>query len=308
MYLKDAEKVQIMPQMKQTFKNAFTLQIGKNEIIKMKNTGVITDRDLKIVQFLFNHRFATANQVYEFLGEDKNKPNIKMRLEKLINYRVLNKFTLSEFPMDEVPEDSYQIYCLDLGGLFLMASYTKEDTSDWFTTINMKGSEVIDKIITTVDIYLRMRDTLGDNLIAFKVEPIYTVNKKNIVPTFEIVIKDNAGAYKYFICEVVKNYDFPVYLREKALKYESLLTTNSWKKYFYDVTVAPPLLVFAEDDRLALDSAIAFSEMTEIESFRLSTEDRVKKTLYELGAFLKYDPQTKSLKEIKALTFNVKGE
>lgn len=312
-YLKNTEKVTIQPGLKQTFFNAFTLQIGNKELVKMRNADKIKDRDLLIAEFLFRYRFATLEQIYAYLGEDINKPNVKGRLEKLIKYRVVNKFTLSEFPLDDFPEDAYTVYCLDLGGQFLLKNYTNLDASNWFTSNNMKGSEIVDKTITVTDIYLRMRDTLGDYLVSFKADPEYFVNKKVFVPSVEIIMVDPSrtndpkkpNGYKYFICEVFKEYDYPMTMREKAYKYEGLFMTNSWKKYFYDAPSAPPLLIFAEDDRLALDSAIAISEMTDIKAFRVSTIDRMQKPLYELGAFLKYVPEEKGLREVKATNFKV---
>lgn len=304
-YIKESERVSIMPGLKQTFRNEFTLQIGNKELIKMRNNGVITDRDLEIAKFLFRYRFATSAQVYEYLGEDVAKPNIKIRLEKLIKYRIINKFTLSEFPMDEIPEDAFQVFCLDLGGKFLLKDFTTEDTSNWFTSHNMKGSEMIDRTLSVTSIYLRMRDTLGDRLVSFKTDPEYFVNKKVFIPSIEMIMKDpiSQSGFKYFVCEVFKQYDFPMRMRDRAIVYEGLFMTNSWKKYFYDTESPPILLVFAEDDRLALDSAKAISEMTDITAFRLSTEERVKRPLHELGAFLKYIPEKKGLKEIITKTF-----
>lgn len=63
MFLKNANQA-IPAGYKQTFQNKFTSSISKNEVIKMKNEGKLTDRDLEIAKFLFKFRFATVEQIY----------------------------------------------------------------------------------------------------------------------------------------------------------------------------------------------------------------------------------------------------
>ena len=71
MYLREQEGYITIPaDLKQTFENKFSINVGKNEIIKMKNNNVITDRDVAITKFLFQFRFATVDQIYRFLGEN----------------------------------------------------------------------------------------------------------------------------------------------------------------------------------------------------------------------------------------------
>lgn len=305
MYLTEEAVDKIPLDLKQTFQNEFTLQIGKHEIIKMRNNDVITDRDMKIIKFLFNFKFATISQIYELLGENQEKPTIKNRLDKLVSYRLLNKFALSESKMDSIPEDALQIYCLDLGSKYLLANYSNEDMTDWFTTVNMKSSEVIFKSIVAVNIYVQMKRAMGENLISFKVDPVYGMNKQNVSPSFEMILKIG-GLYKYFIGEVVRDFDYPIYFREKTMKFQEFLSTNAWKKHFPDAETPPVFLLFAESDALAVDVAKMIADMTEIQAFRLSTDERIKRPLHELGAFLKYVPEKKGLQEVKATTF--KGE
>jgi hypothetical protein len=303
MYLKEQDRPIVIPaDLKQTFENKFTLNVGKNEIIKMRNNNVITDRDVQITKFLFQFKFATADQIYKFLGEDKSKVNIKNRLDKLVKYRVLNKFMLSEFEEEEIAPDALQIYCLDLGGRYLLSHYSNEDTSDWYSTVNMKSSEIISKNILATEIYLRIKETCPEKLVYFNVEPEFRVGKKNVIPSFEMAMKIN-GQNRYFIGEIVREFDFPVYIREKVFKLESLLTTNAWKKYYYDSEQPPILFIFADSDYSALEAGRLITETSEIKHFRLSTDERIQRVLYETGAFLRYLPEQDVLQEIKAVTF-----
>lgn len=303
MYIKNAEGYITIPaDLKQTFENKFNLNIGKNEIIKMKNNNVITDRDITIAKFLFQFKFATVDQIYRMLGENKTKVNIKNRLDKLVKYRVLNKFMLSNFEDDRVASDAFEIFCLDLGGRYLLSNYSNEDTTDWYSTINMKASEIISRNIFITEFYLRLMETCPDKLSYFNIEPDFRVGKKNVVPSFEMCL-NIGGQNKYYIGEVVREYDFPIYLREKAMKLESLVCTNAWKKYYYDSKNPPILFAFADSDLTALETAKLISETSEIKSFRLSTDERIKLPLYETGAFLRYLPEQEVLQEIKAVTF-----
>lgn len=303
MYLKDEGHPVVIPaDLKQTFENKFNLNIGKNEIIKMKNNNVITDRDIQIAKFLFQFKFATADQIYKLLGEDKTKVNLKNRLDKLVKYRVLNKFMLSDFEEDEVALDAYQIYCLDLGGRYLLSHYSNEDTTDWYSTVNMKTSEIISKNLLATEIFLRVRETVKGKLLYFNIEPEFRVGKKNVIPSFEMAMNVN-GQNKYFIGECVREYDFPVTMRDKVFKLESLVTTNAWKKYYYDADQPPILFIFADSDMTALESGKLISETSEIKNFRLSTDERIQRVLYETGAFLRYLPEQDVLQEIKAVTF-----
>ena len=302
MYLKENDTTVVPSDLKQTFENKFTLNIGKNEIIKMKNNNVITDRDAEIAKFLFKFKFATANQIYKLLKEDNEKPNLKSRLDKLVKYRILNKFMLSDFEEDAVAPDAFQIYCLDLGGRYLLSHYSNEDTSDWYSIINMKTSEIISKNLLATEVYLRVNETCGDKLVHFIVDPEYRVGKKNVIPSFEMCMNLNLQK-KYFIGECVREYDFPVFLRDKISKIESFIETNAWKKYFYDSDQAPILFIFADSDNSALEAGKLITETSEIKNFRISTDKRIEKVLYETGAFLKYVPEQQALAEIKALTF-----
>ncbi len=303
MYLKEQEGYITVPaDLKQTFENKFSLTVGKNEIIKMKNSNVITDRDTMIAKFIFQFKFATLDQIYRYLGENKTKLNIKNRLDKRVKYWVLNKFMLGDLEDDRVADDAMGIYCLDLGGAHLLGNYSNEDVSDWYSSVNMKASEIISKSILVTEFFLRVVETCPAKLKYFRVEPDFRVGKKNVVPAFEMCLDIN-GQSKYFVGDVAREYDFPSYFRDKVMKLESMLATNAWKKYYYNVETAPILFVFADSDETAKEASQMITATSEIENFRVSTDARIQRELFGLGAFLKYLPKEEALLEIKAVTF-----
>ena len=311
MFIKQGENLsQIKEGLKQVFDHNFSINVGHREIIKMKNADVITDRDLEISKFLFKFKFATAEQIHNYLDIIKNEDekmssvnNIINRLNKLVQYRVLNKFMLTDDITDEkISSEALQIYCLDLGGRYLLANYSNEDTSDWYSIVNMKGSEIINKDLCITEFYLSLTKTISDKVLYFNPGPDIRVGKSNIVPSFDMCLNDS-GNKSYFVGEVVREYDFPIHFRERAYKLESLFESNGWKKYYYDSPTPPVLFIFADTDVTAFEVSKMLTETTKMKRFRLTTDERMKKPLYEAGAFLRYSEQNGVLQEIKAITF-----
>lgn len=291
--------------MKQIFAHPFILNINRNAIIKMRNDNVITDRDLQIVKFLYQFKFATADQLKRLLGTvgETDHVNIETRLEKLVQYRVLNAFCLgNEHEIKKIPRDAVIVYCLDLGGRYLLANFSNEDVTDWYSGMNMKSANLIGKSLLATHFYIRLQETCPNNVSHFKVEPEMRVGVKSVIPTFEMSMTIN-GLKRYMIGEVVREYDYPVYFRDKAFKLESLLTTKAWMKYYSDGVGEPILFLFTQNDMNAYESAKMLHEATGIPHFRLTTDERMEKTLYEAGAFLKYLPESDNLQQIRAVTF-----
>lgn len=313
MYLPNTQELKPIPEgYKQTFQNKFTSSVAKNEVIKMKNEGTLTDRDLEIAKFLFKFRFATLEQIYAYLkatdcltqkkvveGEEVKETSInsiKSRLDKLVQNRIINKFMLSLIEEDRIQQDALCIYCLDLGGKFLLTNYSNEDTTDWYVTINLKASEIISKDLFTTQFYLRLLDTCGNKIVYFETYPLRKCDKTNIIPSFEFGLKHN-DEIKYFIGEVTREFDIPVQFSKKIAKLERLLETNAWRKYYFDTQAPPVLFAFAENDLLANDVARLISSTT-IERYRLSTDERIMGDLST--AFMAYVPELNKLKLVKS--------
>lgn len=292
--------------LKQVFQNKFTLSIGQKEIIKMKNEGVLTERDLNIAKFLFKFRFATLDQIHSFLnvhGDDSSSSSVKNRLNKLVEYRIVNKFMLTEdIAVEKIMPGALEIFCLDLGGRYLLAHYSNEDTTDWYTTVNMKDSGIINKNLSTTEFYLSLMKTCGNKVAYLNVEPDVRVGKKNVIPSFDMCI-DILGNKNYFVGEVVRSFDFPIHFRERAYKLESLFESNAWKKYYYDAPAPPVLFLIADSDITAFEVSRLMTETTSLRRFRATTDKRMKKPLYEAGAFLRYSEEEEILEEIKSTTF-----
>ena len=292
------------PDYKQIFQNKPVTTLMHEEIIRMRFNGLITDDDLKVIKFIFEVKCATPSIIADYLNTQETIENITARLDKLVRNRILNKFMLSLLPEDSIPADALCIYCVDLGGKTLLSQYSHCDVANWNTTKNNWSSENIGHALVTANFYVRLLKTCPNKLEYFKSCPEYRINKMVVIPSFEFALKVN-GERKYFIGEIVRDYDIPIGFRTKSEKLESILCTKAWMKYFHDANGVPPVLfIIGENDEIVLEAAKIISNVSGIGAFRLTTDERTKKLLNEGGAFLKYDEENKTLKPIKASAFN----
>ena len=310
MYIKESDSFLNSPQdLKQFFKNDFNLNVSNNEIVKMYQSQVITRQDLNIIEFIYTSLFATANQIKCFLerkGEFCSEEEIKLKLDKLVQYCIFNKFILSDgegHNKDEFPQDALQVYCLDLGGIYLIQSFTMRGGFDWMTGFNLKCSGIVLRTLFCNDFRLKILDTIPDNLNYFRSQPRFAHGKTLILPTVDLAIK-NGDSVRYLICDVFTENDAMNRYQEQVTKMELLLGTNAYKKYFPTDT-PPPFIVIADDDYTALEIAKRINETNISQITRYTTEDRLKRHLSDEGVFLIYNPEKKMFRETVSSLFRV---
>lgn len=290
--------------MRQVFHHEFNKNVYKNEIIKMKQEGSITEEDLRVAKLLFKYRFGTLEQIHEAIGSEKSINAFHSRLEKLLQYRIINKFMLSYAQDERIQPDAFTVYCLDVGGHSLLTHFSNEDDLlDWFYILNVVTSEIVARNLMVMEAYIAFKRTNPSGLKYFKPMPELRIGRKTMVPAFEIVFEQK-GRPVYFLGEVMRRQDTPQLFRDKAQKWNQLLKTNTWRKYYgHDSEKPPVLLVFTADDVTALSASKVLNETAELDVFRLTTEERIKKPLYEKGVFLKYAPVQRQLKTTSIVNF-----
>lgn len=289
----------------QVFANKWMVNLLTEEIIKMRNSNLITDEDLKIVKFIYDFKFATSAIITNYLKNNETVEVVKAKLDKLVKNRILNKFMMSRIRDEKFKPDALTIYCLDLGGKTLLSHYGTPNNGieSWYTSTVMMSSEMISHYLAVANFYTRVADSVGDRLEYFKSAPLYRIGKNVVIPSFEMCINSDNGK-KYFVGEIARDYDFPVAFREKAIKIESILCTKAWMKYFYEHSDVPPtLLIIAEDDEAAVNAGDIITHATGIEAFRLSTDERILHPLGEIGSFLKYDKENNAIIGVKSSIF-----
>lgn len=305
MYLKKGTLInEIEADLKQTFHHDFTMNISRDVILKMKHEDKLSDRDLKIAELIYRFHFATAEQVTDYLNDPEYTVGaIQARLDKLVHHRVLNKFLLSKTKEDRVYQDAMIIYCLDLGGKYLLSSFSSHDTSDWFTSNNFRISELIAKDLMTLDFYLKLYRQTEGKIEYFESSSLFQAGGSNIYPSFHFAIKVD-GMRRYYIGEVVQEDDLPLLFRKKAEKLSYLLGTNAWKKYFFDIDEYPTLLIVAPNDLCAVEVAKGMKEVAGLDRYRITTPERSSQPLHEAGAFLRYLPDHGMLQPVRFTAFD----
>lgn len=301
-------------ELSQAFTNKPTTLVDEKNIIKLRSEKHISDSDMEIAKFLFNHRFATSKLLLQFLKRfNKTEEELRRDLSRLTKHRIVNSFALidtSEFKngvRPEIPHDALLIYCLDIGGRVLIGHFYNADTTEWYTTENMRSAEKVGKDLVKNNFLIQlMNDTnfFNNRDNYFKTDPVYSVNKTRVVPSFEmrIAVKNE---FKYYVGDIVRKDEFPGF-REHLFKLDSIMATNAWKKYFHEIEKHPTILFVCENDTHALEVAkmvvngTSFNPSTD---FRITTDERMKRGLGEKGAFLAYNDKLDMLSERSMAAF-----
>jgi len=285
-------------QYKQNFFHPFTLNVSYDVVVKLRNAEKITDLDLDIVRFLYKFKFATEHQLKQLFGD-----KVHRRLSHMLDRRLINGFSLSQAEGMADNTDALLIYCMDLGGKYLLDNYTNEDTSEWYSSTNMKTSELIARHLFNVDIYTRMSHALGSRLLFFETVPQFALGKTSLRPSFEMGMRVGSQV-RYFWGDYYTERDFPNFMRERIEKLSQFYKNpHAWKKYYPSDKEPPILLLFADKDLTALDAGKFMYNLSEMDNFRLSTVERIERPLHELGSFMRYVSERDKLKEVRANTF-----
>ena len=292
---------------KQMFMNKFTTTVSKNEVIKMFNEGKLTNKDLLVCEFLFNNRFATLYQINAMLKANGHTDLQSQRAFKLSQNRIINRFVMAEDGEEvDFNDDGKVVYCLDIGGKYLLTHYSTVDTTEWLTSNNMMSQDIIENVLMANEVYVKLLSTVKDKLVTFGILEERRVGKQSTTIDFDFGIQ-SGETVKYYIGNFVRENDMPKNFQNKAVKLESLISTNGWKKYYFGGETAPACFFIGQDDAFALNIATQINEC-----YAFSGKDRyssfarlMEKNLYDRDTFLKYENNgiEKSFKSSKIASF-----
>lgn len=280
-----------------------TTSVSERKLAELYAKAIITNDDIEIVKFLYKFAMATPAQIMKALHLD-NEELLKQRMNKLIQYRVLNRFMFVDGVETSITAEAFVVYTIDAGGALLLRHFSmEEDCDNWRIDEILMSAVKVTKRLLVVDFYLRLSEECPTRLKFFEIEPVLTVNKVKIVPRFAFCLEVE-GIKKYFIGDVAVEEELITpdgdKMRNKINRFETLLTTNGWMKYYEDES-EPVLIMISDVDNASLRMANAISA-TEIKQCRYTTEARFKKPLGRMGAFMKYEEG--KLKEVKASIFS----
>lgn len=281
--------------MKQHFFNKDTTTISRDIVVKSKRDGLFTDRDVAICKFLFKHKFATLNQINTILVAQGFDPIKSEKARSLCQNRLINKFTFDE---DKVKvnfdrEDIEVIYCMDLGGRYLLEQYEPSvDVTSWLVGRNAYSKDFVSKILMANEVYIKLSSTMKDRLLSFNILKEVRMGKDAIQIDFDFNLR-TGDSVRYYIGNFFKEEDIFELFNQKSLVLESLVVTNGWKKYSMNNESTEPALFFiGENEKVALSLAEKLHDC----GFNMNNKDRystfgriLKNNLYDKETFLKYE-------------------
>lgn len=292
---------------KQTFAHPFEMSRVSNEAQTVKQfvaSGEERQVGIEILILLLTYTFATCSQIERLLaakGLSVSQDQLADLLNRYLEQRLINKFTLSSFPMDHIPDDAFVIYCLDHASRHILSHFYKDDVAvTWKSTNSLRSSELVSKYLATNEFYLTLLTARGDELSAFQPTVDFTLRSRDIRLSATFTVMDGATPRDYLL-EVVRKSDLPVLWRKKTNEQLAPFVLDKfWSRYF---RLEPVMLFLAEDLKQAEDVAAIYHLRTESLNFRITTDEELLKG--PQGAkFYKYEPNAaKSLVPVNAKLF-----
>lgn len=302
----------------QVFKNRFMSNIIAEEVIKSRYSGRISDLDLDMIQFVFDHSFATIDILRDLFLPEMSLEDAAGKVENLVKSRYLNKFMLVQTGFEQTittfPEDALVIYCLDYAGKVLLMNYGEDEEDNiakWNSTAVMMSGPRISSKLSTARLYASLKKTCRGNLVYMKSGARCGNRKKYLTPSFEFAIESKGGR-KYFIGLTAKEITLLPNFRDFVAKVDDFYAgVGDWSTIFHDGgSAAPVIIVLADTDKTAFEAARIVASNSNLSSVRYTTDARICRDLSQSGAFLKFVPEGKSeehpsahMEEVRASIF-----
>ena len=151
-------------------------------------------------------------------------------------------FALTQFVMEEVPEDAFRIYCLDHGARYILTHFSQTDFITWLSSDNIRSSELVAKYLMTGMFYLQVLMARGDSLRFFNPLADFSIGKRDIrfSGAFQIM---QGFTPRDFIFEVIRHEDLPTIWQQKVNeKIAPFVLQSYWEMYYRNMPVFPPHL------------------------------------------------------------------
>lgn len=260
----------------------------------------------EILEFLRDFGFATETQLRLLVGSKGLNPDrIDDILESCVKDRVVNYFALTQFVMEEVPEDAFRIYCLDHGARYILTHFSQTDFITWLSSDNIRSSELVAKYLMTGMFYLQVLMARGDSLRFFNPLADFSIGKRDIrfSGAFQII---QGFTPRDFIFEVIRHEDLPTIWQQKVNeKVAPFVLQSYWEMYYRNM---PVFLFLTQNDEDAFQAAEIFHMRTKLDNFRMLTDPNLMRGLGN-APFYAYVPESDknprpALKKVKAKIFS----
>jgi len=258
--------------------------------VMLKIDNEVTDDDVEFIKFINKVRFCTFEQAERF-ANGIGLEHVKERLLFLFKNGIINKFAIvdKEDKKSKVPGDAKMFYCMHDGAKIILEHFTDEHIS-WDFTDNVASSNAMNKYLLNTELFLDILFGSKVQLAYFSSSPEFSMKSQILKAGSQycFAIPDNSPLY--LLVECFSSCDDIMMIRNKIRGYESLLSTNIWKKFYPDALTPPMLFVFTENDGLALEVAqeIKMTTKMNMNNCRFSTRERISGDLTKMGSFLKF--------------------
>lgn len=284
----------------QIFEKPFILSVNDIQIVKMKDEGIITKSDLEIVRFVYENHFLSERQLI-LLAKEFGKGLTKTQVKRLLELRLLNRFNLSRREDDDFTPSGLVVYCLDIGGKYLLEKYSNENVINWTTADAMMDSGLVAKKLIAGEFKVALLKGLSDKITHHRSHPKLKLKRDTFVPSGELQLKNDLMLIN-FLLQVVTINDYPTQLREIVDNYSYLLETHAWKKYYFEVNEAPTLFFLTDTVDTALLVGRLMQQNTEIEKYRMVAAEGIV-DVFEKGILLKYDAENDRIVKVRNKMF-----
>lgn len=294
----------------QVFQNKFTANAAmEKEIVRKKMSGELTAEDVRLADFTHEHTFVTYDMLVRLANvQPQDLDNFKKKVDRLILFRIFNRFILADDEkLRDFPEDALYIYCLDIGGKYLLDHYSKTNMSVWNTGTAGMCPEKISRLLVAADFHVKLIDSCKPKIKEFCCRS-YRVGKDVANLSFELKLETfqkSTGQVvdRYFIGDVIRRVDGEVDFRDRLEILNSICSTKIWTRFWKNSENPPIVLFIAEDEEMALEIGQTL-QMYKIPKFFITTDSRIKDGIdRETGIWLTYSTELQCLQEAKTKMF-----
>ena len=226
---------------------------SNSKIIEAYEKGGITRNEINMVSFLYDFGMATTDQMAVLFDASGNEKKIKDSLNKLVKWRLLNKFVIGEIGAP-YSTDAMEIFCIDKCGASILSVFNDGESYASFKIERVyKTAHKSWKHLVMVDLYIRLLQTCPNKLAAFKVEPLSFTNKSRIKPHYGLALS-HLDSIICFAGGVISDYEVAGFastsdsFTSKVGQYEKLVSSSAYTMIFGDIEKPPVLLFITESD------------------------------------------------------------
>lgn len=298
LYLKETNTLNIPEDYNQSFCKDPMIVTDLTQVMMLQNRGVIDKTDIKILEFIYEMKFVTKQQMdvfAEHIGLEKD--DINARLTVMYANTIINKFGFveEEHYKGKLPEDIKLFYCLHTGGKQLLDAFIVDDYIDWVPGYNITSPKGVMKTLVSGELYLQFLLSSAP-LTGHTRSPRYAYKDRVIKGGNDYCLTINDKP-TYYISEIFFASDKSSTVKNKLMDYEAFFSNSKgWQKYYKDGGVVPTLLFITDDDSTASQLAGLINEYYRFNCpYLFSTKDRLLKGITTVGSFFYHNKEENRL-------------